>query len=185
MNVSATPIAGVYVVERTAHGDDRGFLERLFCRDALQAAGWEKPVAQINHTMTRHAGTVRGMHFQHPPHAEMKLVTCVAGEIWDVAVDLRPESPTFLQWHAECLSAANGRGIVIPVGCAHGFQSLTDNCSLIYAHTAAYVPASEDGVRHDDPALAIAWPLAPRHLSPRDLGHPLIVAPSSKATPRE
>ncbi len=184
MTVSTTSIAGVCLVERAAHGDARGFLERLFCSDALRAAAWTKPIIQINHTMTRHAGTVRGMHFQRPPHAEMKLVACVAGEIWDVAVDLRPESPTFLQWHGERLSGENRRAMIIPEGCAHGFQTLTDDCSLIYAHTAPYVPASEDGVRFDDPVLGIAWPLQPDFLSQRDLSHPLIAANASERQSR-
>jgi dTDP-4-dehydrorhamnose 3,5-epimerase len=176
MNLFPTSIAGVVVVERPVHGDARGFLARLFCAEALQAAGWTTPVAQINHTFTSAAGTVRGMHFQHPPHAEMKLVNCIAGEIWDVAVDLRRDSPTFLRWHAERLSADNRRALLIPQGCAHGFQTLTDDCVLLYCHSAPYVPSGEDGVRHDDPALGIAWPLPARNLSTRDKTHDLIPA---------
>lgn len=174
MLVTATPIAGVHVVERVSPGDARGFLSRLFCAEALGMAGWTKPVAQVNHTFTAVAGTVRGLHFQRPPHAEMKLVSCLHGEIWDVAVDLRRDSPTFLRWHAERLSGDNRRALLIPEGCAHGFQTLTDKCDLVYCHSAAYAPDAEGGVRHDDPALGIAWPLPAANLSPRDLSHPLI-----------
>lgn len=174
MLVSSTPITRVHVVERPQHGDARGFLSRLFCADGLRQAGWSRPVAQVNHTFTSAAGTVRGMHFQYPPHAEMKLVSCLQGEVWDVAVDLRRSSPTFLRWHAERLSADNRRALVIPEGCAHGFQTLADDCVLVYCHSAAYTPGAEGGVRHDDPSLAITWPLPPRLLSPRDLSHPLI-----------
>jgi len=104
----------------------------------------------------------------------MKLVSCLQGEIWDVAVDLRQTSPTFLRWHAERLSADNHRSLLIPEGCAHGFQTLVDDCVLVYCHSAAYAPAMEGGVRYDDPALAIVWPLNARDLSQRDLHHPLI-----------
>lgn len=174
MRVSATPLEGVVVIELPTHGDDRGFLRRLFCTEALGAANWTKPVAQVNHTFTAAAGTVRGLHFQHPPHAEMKLVSCLRGEIWDVAVDLRRDSPTFLRWHAERLSAENRRALLIPEGCAHGFQTLSDACELVYCHSAAHAAAAEGGVRHDDPALGIGWPLPARNLSPRDLAHPLL-----------
>lgn len=174
MIVRETPIPGVYVIERSVHGDDRGFLTRLFCAEALRTAGWIKPVAQINHTFTASQGTVRGMHFQHPPQAEMKLVSCVRGEIWDVAVDLRRGSPAFLQWHAERLSAENRLALLIPEGCAHGFQTMTDDCDLVYCHSAAHAPGMEGGVRYDDPALSITWPLPVCNISPRDQGHPLV-----------
>jgi dTDP-4-dehydrorhamnose 3,5-epimerase len=171
MTVTPTDIAGVFVVERPIHGDERGFLSRLFCADTLRAAGWTKPVVQVNHTFTAKAGGVRGMHFQHPPHAEMKLVSCLSGEVWDVAVDLRRGSPTFLRWHAEPLSADNRRALLIPEGCAHGFQALVDGCELIYCHSAAYVPDAEGGVTHDDPMLGIRWPLPVVDLSLRDANH--------------
>jgi dTDP-4-dehydrorhamnose 3,5-epimerase len=176
MNITASPIDGVFVIKRPRNGDERGFLSRLFCTDTLRAAGWTKPVAQINHTFTAKAGGVRGMHFQHPPHAEMKLVSCLHGEVWDVAVDLRRGSPTFLRWHAERLSPDNLRAMLIPEGCAHGFQALADGCELLYCHSAAYAQHAEGGVRHDDPRLAIRWPLAIHDLSARDASHPLISA---------
>jgi dTDP-4-dehydrorhamnose 3,5-epimerase (EC 5.1.3.13) len=172
--IFATPIAGLKVVERSSRGDRRGFLARLFCADELADAGWCKPVAQVNQTFTKMAGTVRGLHFQHPPQAEMKLVTCLQGAIWDVAVDIRAGSPTFLQWHAEELSASNRRAMLIPEGLAHGFQTLTDECGLIYLHTAAYSPACEAGLHPRDPLLSIAWPRPIAELSARDAKHPLL-----------
>jgi dTDP-4-dehydrorhamnose 3,5-epimerase len=114
------------------------------------------------------------MHYQHPPHAEMKLVTCIQGEIWDVAVDLRAASPTFLHWYAEVLSAKNNRALLIPQGFAHGFQTLTDDAALIYCHSAAYCPEEEDALHAQDPRLAIEWPLPIAELSDRDGKHLLI-----------
>lgn len=173
-SVTALPLAGLKLVERRRVGDSRGFLSRLFCADELAAAGWTKPVAQINHTHTANRGTVRGMHFQHPPHAEMKLVACIRGEAWDVAVDVRADSPTFLHWRAEHLSAANGRAMLIPEGFAHGFQALTDDVELLYCHSSAHNPGAEGGLNPQDERLVIAWPLAVAPLSARDEGHPLI-----------
>ncbi len=193
LTVTDLPLPGLKRIERRIHGDARGFLTRLFCAEALAAAGFTHPVAAINHTFTATRGTVRGMHFQRPPHAEIKLVSCIRGEVWDVAVDLRHDSPTFLRWHAERLSAANGRALLIPEGCAHGFQTLADDCELVYAHSHAYVPAAEGGVRPDDPALAITWPLPIVGLSPRDQSHPpltgdfpgiVLTLPRETAAPR-
>ena len=169
-----TSIATLKVVERKQLGDARGFLSRLFCAEELLAVGWRKPISQINHTLTREQGTVRGMHFQYPPHAEMKLVACLRGEIWDVAVDARVGSPTFLQWHAEILSPQNSRAMLIPEGFAHGFQSLTDHCELIYFHSAAYAPDSECALNAVDPQLRISWPLAITEQSVRDKKHPML-----------
>ena len=157
-------------------GDTRGFLSRLFRADELAAAGWKKPIAQINHTSTARRGTVRGMHFQRPPHAEMKLVTCIRGEVWDVAVDLRRGSSTFLHWHAEQLSAQNRCALLIPEGFAHGFQTLTDDVELLYCHSESYTPAAEAGLHPHDPAMAISWPLPVTELSARDGQHPLLTA---------
>jgi dTDP-4-dehydrorhamnose 3,5-epimerase len=137
-----TPLAGVVVVQRQPVEDSRGFLSRVYCAKEFSAAGVEKPLAQINHTLTRHRGYVRGMHFQRPPHAETKFVTCLRGEVFDVAVDVRRDSPTFLRWHAELLSATNQRSLLISEGFAHGFQTLTENCELLYLHTSAYEPVA-------------------------------------------
>ena len=169
-----TPIADLKIVERQQLGDSRGFLSRLFCAAELAVAGWHKPIIQINQTSTQKQGTIRGMHFQTPPYAEMKLVTCLRGAIWDVAVDLRAGSPTFLQWHAEELSAANHRALLIPEGFAHGFQSLSDDCELIYVHSVAYAPEAEAGLNPQDPMLSIGWLLGITELSARDAQHPML-----------
>lgn len=172
--VNDLPLAGLKLVERQRIGDTRGFLSRLFCAEELAAAGWVKPIAQINHTFTAMRGTVRGMHFQRPPHAEMKLVSCIRGEVWDVAVDVRVGSPTFLHWHAERLSADNGRALLIPEGFAHGFQAMANDVELLYCHSAAYSAAAEAGLNPQDARLAITWPLPITELSARDAAHPLI-----------
>lgn len=169
-----TPIAGLIAIERLPLGDARGYLERLFCADDLAPAGWTTAIAQINHTFTADPGTVRGLHYQRAPHAEMKLVGCLQGAVWDVAVDLRPGSPTYLQWHAEELSAHNHRTLLIPPGCAHGFQTLSADVQMLYCHSHAYAPHSEGGLHYQDPRLAIAWPLPVHGLSPRDASHPFI-----------
>lgn len=129
---------------------------------------------QINHSRTSTIGAVRGLHYQRPPNAEMKLVRCLKGRVWDVAVDIRSNSPTFLRWHAEELTPNNARMIVIPEGFAHGFQVLEPESELLYLHTAFYTAASEGGLRHDDPLLAIHWPLVVTDLSLRDITHPII-----------
>ena len=165
------PLPGLVRVQRLPLQDARGFFERMFCAHDLAAAGWTQPIAQINHSLTRQRGSVRGLHYQRPPHAEMKLVSCLHGEVWDVAVDVRADSPTFLQWHAERLSPDNGCALLIPPGFAHGFQALTDDAELLYLHSAAYAPEAEAGLHPLDPRLAIAWPLPVAELSPRDRSH--------------
>lgn len=167
-----TGIDGLRVVQRQRIEDERGFFSRFFCAEEIAAAGFSGPIAQINQTLTRRCGAVRGMHFQHAPHAEDKFVSCLRGEVFDVAVDLRRGSPTFLQWHAEILSAENGRSLLIPQGFAHGFQTLVDDVELLYLHSAPYVASAEGGVHPADPTIAIAWPLALADLSARDAAHP-------------
>ena len=174
LSVVDTPLNGLKEVTRQRLGDTRGVLSRIFCEAELQIAGWHQPIAQINHTVTTKAGTVRGLHYQNAPHAEMKLVSCLRGEVWDVAVDLRPESATFLQWYGSHLSADNGRALLIPEGFAHGFQALCDGAELLYCHSSAYQPASEAGLDALDPRLAIAWPLPIADRSVRDLGLPVV-----------
>lgn len=176
MNIEPTAIAGVRVVTTRPHVDARGAFARLFCDRELNALLDERHIAQINHSRTTRVGAVRGMHFQRAPHAEMKLVRCLKGRVWDVAVDLRAGSPTFLAWHAEELSPANARMLVIPEGCAHGFQVLEAESELLYLHSAHYAPDAEGGCRHDDPRLAIAWPLPVADISTRDAAHPLLTA---------
>lgn len=176
MNIVDTPIVDLKIVRSQAHHDDRGAFMRMFCAQELQPLLGNRQVVQINHSRTRHAGAVRGLHFQRSPHAEMKLVRCLRGRVWDVAVDLRPGSPTFLRWHAVELAPDEAQMLVIPEGFAHGFQALEAESELLYLHTAFYHPASEGGVRHDDPRLGISWPLPARDISPRDRAHPLLTA---------
>jgi dTDP-4-dehydrorhamnose 3,5-epimerase len=169
-----TPLSGLRVLQRKPIGDSRGYLERLFCVAELQALAPDKHIAQINHTLTVSHATVRGLHFQRPPHAEIKFVSCLRGEVFDVAVDLRHKSPTFLRWHAELLSADNHKTYVIPEGFAHGFQTLTEDCEMLYFHTAPYHPEAESGLNAQDPRLAIQWPLPLAGLSSRDAKHPFL-----------
>jgi len=171
---TALPLADLGLVERKCVSDDRGFLSRLFCSKELAAIGWRKPVAQINQTYTRFRGTVRGLHYQTPPFVEMKLVSVMRGEIWDVAIDLRAGSPSYLQWHAEVLSASNNRSLLIPEGFAHGFQALTDDVEMLYCHSSAYNPGAEGGFNPLDEGLGIEWPLAVSEMSARDRAHPAI-----------
>jgi len=165
---------GPVLVWRKPFADERGAFARIFCAEALSAIGWPGPVAQINHSRTEKAGTLRGMHFQRPPHAEAKLVVCIRGAVHDVAVDVRVDSPAIYTHVGVELSAEAGAAIYIPEGFAHGFQALTDDVELIYIHSVAYNQDHETGLRHDDPALGISWPLPVTGLSARDASHPMI-----------
>jgi dTDP-4-dehydrorhamnose 3,5-epimerase len=168
------PIQGLKLLQRKLVSDDRGYLERMFCSEELKSLVLGKNIVQINHTLTAKRGTVRGMHFQHSPHAETKFVSCLRGEVFDVAVDLRLSSPTFLQWHAEILSADNHKTLVIPEGFAHGFQTLTEDCQMLYLHTTAYRADAEGGLNARDPRIAIQWPLPIAEQSARDSAHPVV-----------
>ena len=172
--VTDLSLNGLKLIERQCLGDARGFLSRIFCAEDLAIAGWNKTISQINHTRTARRGAVRGMHYQIASHAEMKLVSCIRGEVWDVAIDLRPNSPTFLQSHAQTLSADNCYAMLIPEGFAHGFQALNDDCELIYLHTVPYNQQAEAGLLYNDPTLAISWPISVSEISERDQSHPLI-----------
>ena len=169
-----TPLQGLSVLKRKIIGDSRGYLERLFCYEDLSIHTQGQNIAQINHTLTKTRGTVRGMHFQRPPHSEIKFVSCLRGEVFDVAVDLRGNSPTFLHWFGLVLSADNFKTLLIPEGFAHGFQAQSDDCELLYLHTKAYQPEAEGGLSALDPRLAISWPLPVVGLSRRDSLHCLI-----------
>lgn len=174
--ISAAALHGLVVLRRKPLGDHRGFLERLYCTHELEDIIGDRRIAQVNRTLTARRGTVRGMHFQTPPYAEMKFVTCLRGAAFDVAVDLRRGSPTFLQWHAERLDASNQRTLVIPEGFAHGFQSLENDTELLYFHTVRYEPSAEGALNARDPKLAIEWPEAITDLSARDASHPMLTA---------
>jgi len=171
LTFSPTPLAGLMVIQRKPIVDERGLFERLFCADEFAVEKIQMSVVQANRTVTTRKGTVRGMHFQHPPHAETKIVSCLAGKVFDVAVDLRRGSPTFLRWHAEELSAGNHKSLLIPAGFAHGLQTLEDGCELLYFHNAAYAPDAEGGIQPLDPRIGITWPLPITEMSQRDRNH--------------
>jgi dTDP-4-dehydrorhamnose 3,5-epimerase len=176
MKLRQTSIPGLGVAESTLQIDERGFFTRLYCKEELREIIGTRQIVQINQSRTQTVGTVRGLHYQHAPHAEMKLVRCIKGRVWDVAVDLRAGSSTCLKWHAEELSEANANMMVIPEGCAHGFQVLEEDTELLYLHTAIYTPSAEGGIRPTDPRLSISWPLAIENTSDRDRNHPLLTS---------
>ena len=168
MKFTETPLAGAYLVDLERREDDRGFFARMFCQDEFREHGLEPVIAQANVGFNRRRGTLRGMHFQFPPSAETKYVRCTRGAVHDVIVDLRPESPTFLQHTSVELSAENGRGIYIPRRFAHGYQALADNTETTYMVGEFYAPNDEGGLPHDDPRLGIRWPLPVSEMSPKD-----------------
>ncbi len=174
MKIAPTAIDGLSVVQLSAFEDHRGSFMRCFCDGALEPLLSGRSIRQINHSRTSRQGALRGLHYQTPPFAEMKFVRCIRGSVYDVAVDLRSGSDTFLQHHAEELSAENGRMIAIPEGFAHGFQTLEPDCELLYLHTQCYAKEYEGGLSYKDPLLAIEWPLAVVDVSDRDLSHPPI-----------
>ncbi len=160
------------MLQRSRLSDSRGHFQRLYCAESLTQLGFKQGVAQINHSHTLLQGTVRGLHFQIPPEAEQKIVTCVRGRVFDVAVDLRVGSPSYLAWHAEILDAENALSMLIPEGFAHGFQSLVDDCELVYVHSTAYAASFERGLNASDPTVAIGWPLPFSCQSERDRSLP-------------
>jgi dTDP-4-dehydrorhamnose 3,5-epimerase len=170
----AAKIKGVYAICSEPFCDERGFFNRIFCQEELKGIRSDMVIRQINYSMTKTKGTIRGMHFQSPPHAEMKIVRCVKGSIFDVAVDLRKSSTTFLRWHGEILSTENMKALVIPEGCAHGFQSLEDDIEMVYMSTAFYCKEAEDGILNHDPIIGIRWPLDITIVSGKDLSYPAL-----------
>ena len=178
MNITTTPLSGVAVIDLERKEDDRGFFARTFDRMAFADAGLEPLVEQCNLSFNHKAGTLRGMHYQVAPATEAKLVRCTAGAILDVIVDVRPDSPTYLQHYAIELSADNRRALYVPPMFAHGYQALTDGAEVAYQVSEAYTPGTERGLRHDDPALGLSWPLPVSVISPKDAAWPLLGAPS-------
>lgn len=176
MKLIETDISGAWIVEGSAFTDYRGAFQRLYCAKEEKDIIGTRAIVQINHSMTRAVGAVRGLHYQRPPGAEMKIVRCLKGRVFDVAVDLREGSPTFLKWAAIELTPDNRRSFVIPEGCAHGFQVLEENSELLYLHTAFYSSPHEAAVRYDDPRVGVPWPLPPTDLSARDSSHPYLDA---------
>lgn len=174
MNLVKTSIAGVNILETNVLQDSRGAFSRLFCSRELQLAIGQSSIAQINQSITLRVGAVRGLHFQKPPHAEMKIIRCLKGRVFDVAVDLRQSSPTFLKWISIELTPQSRLAFVIPEGCAHGFQVMEEDSELLYLHTSFYTPDAEGAVRFDDPKIGINWPLVPTDISAKDLSHPCL-----------
>jgi dTDP-4-dehydrorhamnose 3,5-epimerase len=174
MILSRTPIHGVYEVEPERSADERGYFARTYCADEFAAAGLDPVIAQCSTSFNACAGTLRGLHYQADPYAEAKLVRCTRGAIFDVAVDLRPESPSYLGWRGVELNEANGLSLYVPKGCAHGFQTLRDDSEVLYQISVAYQPGAGRGVRWDDPAFGIRWPEPPpggRTMSERDAAY--------------
>lgn len=174
MKFTETNLKGCYVIELDRYSDQRGWFSRTFCSNEFLEIGFTSAWVQHNHSFTRTRGTVRGMHYQKIPACETKLIRCIAGSVFDVAVDLRPHSPTFLKWHAEELTKDNLKMIFIPEGFAHGFQTLTEDAELVYCHSSAYQPEYEAGLNCLDKILNISWPLEITEISDRDKQHPFI-----------
>lgn len=174
-NIIDTSLKDLKIIQRNPIGDERGYFERFFCSKELMELAQKKNIVQINHTLTTKQGSVRGMHFQHAPYSEIKIVSCVRGKVFDVAVDLRRDSPTFLQWYAQVLSSDKHLSLLIPEGFAHGFQTLEDDCEMLYFHTAAYQPIAEGAINARDPMLAICWPQTITEMSERDRTHPMLL----------
>jgi len=174
MKIKSLPIEGAFEVNLVDFNDSRGSFKRLFCSKELDNLISSKQIVQINASETFQRGSIRGMHFQNPPKSEIKLIQCIQGSVFDVMIDLRKSSKTFLQWHAVELSNQKNNMIVIPEGCAHGFQTLSENSKLLYFHTEFYSQEHESGVRYNDPLIAINWPLDIGSVSERDRNHQLL-----------
>jgi dTDP-4-dehydrorhamnose 3,5-epimerase len=174
MRFLSTVIPGAMVIESEPYNDERGSFERLFCTREFAGTGVPMKIAQINRSRSRMRGTVRGLHFQRKPMSECKIVQCLCGTVFDVVVDVRRSSPTYLQWHAELLSEWNGKALCVPKGCAHGFQTLTDNAEVLYFSDEFYSPEHEHAINIRDPRIAIKWPLPVAALSDKDRNAPFL-----------
>jgi dTDP-4-dehydrorhamnose 3,5-epimerase len=175
MKSTALPLPGAAVVDTDPYADERGLFARFFCRQDLGQLLGSRNIEQVNFSRTARRGTVRGLHYQRPPKAEMKFVRCLRGAIYDVLVDVRRDSPTYLQWYGTPLAPDALTMLCIPEGFAHGFQALQDDCEIIYFVTHAYAPSYEEGLRYDDPALGIGWPLQVTEISDKDASYPLLL----------
>ena len=174
MKFIPTILNGSFTIQLDPINDERGWFARYFCKKEFSTIGHEKEWVQMNHSFSLKKGTLRGMHFQKPPHSEVKLVRCIQGSVFDVIIDLRKDSPTFLKWFGTELSAENKLMMYIPEGFAHGFQTLEDNSGLLYMHTAYYSPEAESGLRYNDPQVNISWPLEISEISMRDTNHDIL-----------
>jgi dTDP-4-dehydrorhamnose 3,5-epimerase len=174
MKILERPFKNAFVLETEPYIDHRGNFVRVYCQNELKQIGHNKHIVQINHSLTKKKGAIRGMHFQYPPKAEIKMVKCLRGSIFDVMVDLRQNSSSFLQWYGEVLSDGNFKMMYVPEGFAHGYQTLEENCELVYLHTEYYSPEHEGGVRYDDPMINITWPIGVTEISKKDQKYPLL-----------
>ena len=174
MTFTETSLPGAYLIALSPRSDNRGWFVRTYDQTEFSQIGHTANWVQMNQSQTRQMGAIRGMHFQQPPYAEIKLVRCIVGRVFDVIIDLRAGSPTLGKWFGAELSAANQLSMYIPKGFAHGFQTLTHDCELVYCHSEFYAPESEGAVRFDDPRIGISWPLPITDLSARDANHPLL-----------
>jgi dTDP-4-dehydrorhamnose 3,5-epimerase len=170
MNIETTPIEGLLLLHREVRRDDRGFFSRIFGADEIEKAGRPTKAVHVNSSTSFSAGTIRGIHFQYPPYSEAKIVSCASGAIWDVGIDLRPDSPTRFQWFGVTLTPENGLSLIVPEGFGHAFITLKPNSTVVYVVSAIYAPNYESGIRYDDPKLGIKWPIEPTVLSEKDLG---------------
>ena len=171
-----TGLEGAYVIDLEKRGDERGFFARFFCAEEFAKMGLKSQFVQVNNSLSAQKGTLRGLHYQLAPKAEVKVVRCIQGALWDVIVDVRPNSPTYKKWFGTELTAENRRMMYVPEGFAHGFTTLEDNTEALYLVSEVYSPTHERGIRYDDPALQIQWPLSPVVISEKDLNHPLFDA---------
>lgn len=172
MKFTETPVNGAYLIDLDKRGDDRGFFARVFCVREFADQGLATQFVQVNNSLSGVKGTLRGMHYQLPPHAETKVVRCIDGAFWDVILDLREDSPSFGKWFGAELSATNRRMMYVPKGCAHGFITLTEGAESFYLVDEFYSPEYERGVRWNDPNFKIAWPIEPQLISDKDANHP-------------
>jgi dTDP-4-dehydrorhamnose 3,5-epimerase len=171
MKFTPLSLEGSFSIDLSPYEDERGRFTRILCMRELASIGHDKKIVQVNCSFTKKKGAIRGMHFQYPPRAEIKMVTCLHGRVFDVIIDIRQGSPTFLQWAGMELSETNHRAVYIPEGFAHGFQTLEDNCELIYFHTEFYDKNAEGGLRYNDERIGIVWPLPPSDISDKDRSH--------------
>ncbi|MBA2745460.1 MAG: dTDP-4-dehydrorhamnose 3,5-epimerase [Flavisolibacter sp.] len=174
MKFQPLPLKDAYLVATEPYTDERGRFSRFYCKKEFDTVGHIKEWVQLNHSITLKEGTIRGMHFQLPPFREVKMIKCIKGKVFDVIIDIRKGSATFLQWFGTELSDENQLMMYIPEGFAHGFQCLSDDCHLLYHHTEYYTPGSEGGIRYDDPLINIKWPMPLSLISDRDQDHPYL-----------
>lgn len=171
-----TGLDGAYVIDLEKRGDERGFFARFFCAEEFSTKGLKTQFVQVNNSLSAQKGTLRGLHYQLAPKAEVKVVRCIQGALWDVIVDMRPSSPTYKKWFGTELTAENRRMMYVPEGFAHGFITLQDNTEALYLVSEYYSPELERGIRYDDAELQIEWPISPVVISDKDLKHPPLEA---------